>query len=75
MTLQKWLILFYWWVKEYTVTDAMEEAEVSKHVAVDVYQWLGEVCSTMLTSSNIQLGGPGQIVQIDESLFRRKPKV
>ena len=75
ISLQKWLILIYWWVREYAVTDAMEEAEVSKHVTVDVYQWLREVCSTKLTSQNIQLGGPGHIVQIDESLFRHKPKV
>ena len=29
ITLQKWLILIYWWVREYAVTDAIEEAEVS----------------------------------------------
>ena len=44
ISLQKWLILIYWWVREYSVTDAMEEAEVSKHVAVNVYQWLCEIC-------------------------------
>ena len=75
ISLQKWLILIYWWVREYSITDAMEEAEVSKHMAVDVYQWLREICSTMLNRQNIQLGGPGSIVQIDESLFRHKPKV
>ena len=32
ITLQKWLILIYWWVRELAVTDASEEAEVSKHV-------------------------------------------
>ena len=53
ISLQKWLILIYWWVREYAVTDAMEEAEVSKHVAVDVYQWLMEICSTKLTNQNI----------------------
>ena len=47
----------------------MEEADVSKHVAVDVYQWFREVCSTKLMSQSIQLGGPGCIVEIDESLF------
>ena len=30
ITLQKWLILIYWWVRELAVTDASEEAEVSK---------------------------------------------
>ena len=69
ITLQKWLILIYWWVREYSVTLAKEEAEVSKHTAIDVYQWLREVCSTKLMSQQIELGGPGQIVQIDESLF------
>ena len=75
ITLQKWLILINWWVREYAVTDAIEEAEVSKHVGIDVYQWLREVCSTKLMSQRIQLGGPGHIVQIDESLFHHKPKV
>ena len=29
----------------------------------------------MLNRQNIQIGEPGSIVQIDESLFRHKPKV
>ena len=32
-------------------------------------------CSTKLLATSIQLGGPGGLVQIDESLFRHKPKV
>ena len=39
LTLQKWLILLYFWVREYPVTDAMEEAEVNKGTAIDIYQW------------------------------------
>ena len=42
---------------------------------VDIYQWLQEVCSTKLLATPIQLGGTGVVVQIDESLFRHKPKV
>ena len=30
LPLQKWLILVYWWTKEYPVGDAAEEAKVSK---------------------------------------------
>ena len=42
----------------------------------DVYQWLREVCTTRLIQDPpIVLGGPGKVVQIDESLFRHKPKV
>ena len=69
ISLQKWLILIYWWVREYSATDAMEEAEVFKHVAIDVYQWLRESCLTKLTNQSIQLGCPGSIVYIDKSLF------
>ena len=57
------------------MTDASEEAEVDAGTGVDVFQWLREVCSTALLSNPIILGGPGIIVQIDESLFRHKPKV
>ena len=51
-------------------------ATCSKCTAINVYQWLREVCSTTLINGPpILLGGPGKVVQIDESLFRHKPKV
>ena len=37
-----------------------------------VYRWFRE---TTLLNTTILLGGPGKIVKVDESLFRRKPKV
>ena len=75
LSLQKWLILIFWWSQDYPVTDAKTTAEVDIGTAVDVYRWLREVCSTKLLGMTIQLGGPGVVVQIDESLFRHKPKV
>ena len=76
LSLQKWVLLMYMWVRQYPVTDACEEAEVTEHTAIDVYQWLWEVCSqTLLNGPPIILGGQQTIVQIDESLFRHKPKV
>ena len=57
------------------VTDAAEEAKVSRETAINVYLWLREICSTKLLATPIVLGGPGKTVQIDESLFRHKPKV
>ena len=76
LPLQKWLLLMYLWVRQYPVTDAYEEAEVGEHTAIDIYQWLREVCSQkLITDPSIILGGPGVVVQIDESLFRHKPKV
>ena len=44
-------------------------------MAIDIYQWLREVCTAKLLQTQIILGGPGMVVQFDESLFRHKPKV
>ena len=39
-----------------------------------MYQYLRDVCSTKLLNTPIELGGPGVVVQIDESLFNHKSK-
>ena len=53
--------------------DCMDEAEVDKRSAIDIYQWLREVCTTrLLRDLPIVLGGQGVIVEVDESLFRHK---
>ena len=75
LPLQKWLLLLYLWARDYPVKDVAQEAEIDKNVACDVMNWLREVCSTKLLQMPISLGGPSKIVQIDESLFRHKPKV
>ena len=75
LSLQKWLLLIHFWLREYPVKDAASDIEVDKNTACDVYRWLREVCSTKLLATPIILGGPGVIVQVDESLFRHKPKV
>ena len=72
---QKWLHMLLMWARDRPVTDAMDEAEVQSRTAVDIYQWFREVCTTKLLQTSIVLGGPGVVVQIDESLFRHKPKV
>ena len=65
----------YWWSRQYAVTEAARVAEVNEGSAIDVYRWLREVCSTKLLRTPIVLGGPGVVVEIDESQFRHKPKV
>ena len=75
LTLQKWLLMVREWAKETPVTDAADEAEIDIRSAVDIYQWLREICTTKLLQAPIILGGTGVVVQIDESLFRHKPKV
>ena len=77
LSLQQWVVIIHWWVREYPVTRAAEEAKVTEMTAIQCYQYLRDVCSWRLTSvdSPLLLGGQGVVVQIDESLFRHKPKV
>ena len=46
ITLQKWLLLIFFWSREYPVMDAAKDSEVTHTTAINVYQWLREVCST-----------------------------
>ena len=77
LTLKQWIVLMHWWVRQYPVIDAAQEAEVTEKTAIQTYQYLRDICSWRLLNhdSPLMLGGPGVVVQIDESLFRHKPKV
>ena len=59
------------------MTDAAQEAKVTETTAVQAYQYFRDICSWRLINrdSPLLLGGPGVVVQIDESLFLHKPKV
>ena len=71
--------MMHWWIREYPVTDAAEEAKVTETTAIQVYQYFRDICSWRLLThdSPLLLGGPGVVVQIDESLliFSHTPKV
>ena len=45
------------WARQYPVTDAFQEAQVSERSAIQVYQWLRDVCSSQLLQTSIKLGG------------------
>ena len=74
LSLQKWLLMLHLWARECPVSDDAEEANLSLSVAVDIYQLLQEVCTNKFLQAPIILGGLGVIVQINESLFRHKPR-
>ena len=42
LPLQKWVLGLLWWAREYPVTAFAEEAEITDHRAIDIYQWLVE---------------------------------
>ena len=77
LTVRQWVVLMYWWVRQYPVGDAAQEAEVQEKSAIQSYQYMRDICSWRLLNRDapLMLGGQGVVVQIDESLFRHKPKV
>ncbi len=70
--LRSWILLINLWAYQLPVCTVAQMVEVNKETAINVFQWLREVCSTKLVNTSIVLG---RTVQIDESLFRHKPKV
>ena len=46
LTLQKSVMIIHFWSKQNPVGDTAESVDIGKNTAVDVYQWLREVCST-----------------------------
>ena len=40
---------------QYPVSDACEEAQATKKIGVDVYQWLREVCAATLIQAPINV--------------------
>ena len=70
-----WVQLLHQWAMEIPVTKACQQAQISEKRCIDVYQWCRDICTTKLLANPIILGGPGIVVQIDESLFTHSPKV
>ena len=58
LPLEKWLLILNLWTREYPFSDAAEEAEISSGVAINIYQWLREICTAKLLLIQIILGGP-----------------
>ena len=74
LPMSKLLHCIYLWALETSIVSATAQLAVSVKTLVDFYNFLREVCSAALIRNPVQLGGPGRIVQIDESLFAHKPK-
>lgn len=73
LPLQKVLQIIYFFLHQYRLCDARRENEVSENTITDYYNYCREVCAVSLTSENCVLGGPGEVVEIDESkFFKRK---
>jgi hypothetical protein len=74
LSLGQLLLLFYLWTLKIGIEQAALMVSTSEKSAVDWYNLIREVCTSKhLKELNPSLGGPGCIVQIDESVVY-KPK-
>jgi hypothetical protein len=71
--LQAIVFLIYHWALQNTQTDSAQVAGVERKTAMTFHQRLRKVAFDALKPANIKLGGPGKIVEIDESV-EAKPK-
>ena len=72
--LAKHLQLIYLWSQDAPVKTAVENTGLSKKTVIQWYANHRRTCSDYFIQNPIQMGGPGVILEIDESLFRHKPK-
>ena len=78
LSISKILALTYAWAHSFTTSQAMHETSsrnktTSSETVVDWYNYCREVCSAIISQHHTgRIGGPGKIVEIDESKFGRR---
>ena len=64
----------YFWATKASNKQTQLQTGLSNHTINDAFACLREICGRYLQENPIQLGGPGKIVQVDESQFSHTPK-
>ena len=72
LSLGKLLLVIYHWCFSVRLTSCMGMLALAEHTIVDWFQYMRDDCSWKRMSEPISLGGPGQIVEIDESLVIKR---
>ena len=70
---RKVVLFIYCWSKEMTSIEFCKtELGLSSKTVVDWSNFLREVCAAELLANPVVLGGPGRVVEVDESQFSRR---
>ena len=71
-----YLCLLFLFAKQIDPTQALAllEGKVSRNTIYDWYNFYRGIISRYLVATDIQIGGPGLIVEVDESKWGKKPK-
>ena len=73
LSLQQVVKLTYYWVYKTRQDTVRRELKiVCEETLVDWYNLCREVCSEIIEKDNDKVGGPGKIVEIDESKFGKR---
>lgn len=74
ISLKNCLFLIWKWANDDSQESSLREVNVSRSVILKFYSELRKLCGVYFRHNPVFLGGEGIICQIDESLFRHKPK-
>ena len=66
------LLLTYFWVYECNQKYVMHECAIAPHTVVYWFYFCREVCAIILEEESTQIGGPGEVVEVDESKFGKR---
>ena len=64
--------LIDFWTYKYSVDVVVHETRISEKTVIDFYNFCREVYFVVLQNESEQIGGPGEIVEIDESKFGKR---
>ena len=64
--------LIYYWTYRYPIEIAVHETSISEKTVIDFYNFCREVCVVLLEKHSEKIGGPGKIVEVDESKFGKR---
>ncbi|XP_061191636.1 uncharacterized protein LOC133199826 [Saccostrea echinata] len=72
LTLEKILLITYFWVYQVSELFVRHELEIACQTIVDWYNFAREVCTCVLEKESEKIGGEGKVVEIDESKFGKR---
>jgi transposase-like protein len=72
LTLENFLLITYFWVYKASEIFVRHELDICRQTVVDWYNFSRQVCTSILEINSEKLGGPGKIVEIDESKFGKR---
>lgn len=72
LSLDQELLLSYFWLQQFEVQQTAKELEISESTVVDHFKHYRSICLDIMLTSKEKIGGPGKIVEIDESKFGRR---